>query len=442
MSNEKMELIEKVLTANKVQEYEIYLTERKAYESIILKDKVDKERNVKSFDYVLRILDQRGDKTGIGIVKGNSIKSPEIEQNIKVCVKLSKINTSSKYYFPSKSATQKVSTFDKNIVDDPLNIKNDLVKELLLEIQQKRNVYPTFGRFRVHFDKKYLRNSNSINIGTQKTYFFIEFSLKAQKNGRLSEFWPYIFVKDRNQLDFPKRVKKWTKLAQDTLNAKLPIPSKDAIVIFPPPVLHDALNPVIGVHASGRAFHEKVSKFNINKPVASENISMYDDGLLEGCLAVNSWDGEGTPHQRNEIIKKGYFQKILFDQKNAILESKNSTGNGLKGIAGSIVNGISNLEISPGDITLDEMVSNIDEGYYIESFSDLNPSELTGAFGAEIRNGYYIKDGKIENPIKLGNVSGNILKMIKNCVYVSKEREFFANNLFPYMAFKNLTVSS
>ncbi len=442
MSNEKIELIEKVLNAKKVQEYEIYLTERKAYESIFLKDKVDKERDVNNFEYVLRILNQRGNKTGIGIVKGNSIKPQEIEQNITTCNKLSKINLSSKYYFPSKEPAQKVSTSDKNIIVDPLNIKNDLVKELLSEIQQKKDVSPTFGRFRIHIDNKYLRNSNSIDIGAQKTYFFIEFSLKAQQKGKLSEFWPYIFIKDREQLDFPKRIEKWAKLAQDTLKAKLPKPSKDAIVIFSPQVLHHAINPVVELHTSGKAFHEKESLFNINEMVASENISMFDDGLLEGCLAVNGWDGEGTPHQRNAIIKKGSFQKLLYDQKHAILESTKSTGNGLKGIDGSIFNGISNLEISPGNITLDEMVSNIDEGYYIEAFSDLQPSELTGDFGAEIRNGYYIKDGKIDTPIKMGNVSGNILKMLKNCLYISKEREFFANNLLPYMAFKNLTVSS
>ncbi|MHA2179921.1 MAG: metallopeptidase TldD-related protein [Promethearchaeota archaeon] len=442
MSNENIELIEKVLKAKEVQEYEIYLIEREAYESIFLKDRVDKERIVNNSEYVLRILNQRGNETGIGITKGNSIKPQVIEQNINTCIKLSKINLGSKYYFPSKESAQNVSTFDKDIIDNPLNIKNVLANELLSQIQQKRDVTPTFGRFRIHIDNRYLRNSSSIDIGTQKTYFFVEFSLKAQQKGKLSEFWPFLFIKDREQLDFPKRIEKWANLAQDTLKAKLPKSSNNAIVIFSPQVLHDAINPVVELHVSGRAFHEKVSLFNRDEMVASENISMYEDGLLEGCLGVNGWDGEGTPHQRNAIIKKGRFQKLLFDQKFAILESTKSTGNGLKGINGSILNGISNLEISPGNITLDEMVSNIDEGYYIEAFSDLDPSELTGDFGAEIRNGYYIKDGKIESPIKMGNVSGNIIKMLKNCLYISKEREYFANNLLPYMAFKNLTVSS
>jgi PmbA protein len=442
MTNEKIEVIERVLKSRKVSEYEIFLKERKAYESIFLKDKVDNVRDISDFDYSIRILSQKENTTGIGIVKGNTIKPQEIEENINTCIKLSEFNLSSKYYFPSMKLAQKISISDKNIIKDPLGTKEDLVEELLSEIKQRKDIIPTFGRFRVHIDKTFLRNSNSIDTDALKTYFFIEFSLKAQRNGKLSEFWPFIFIKEKKHLNLRKRVDKWANLANNTLKAKLPKPAKNATIIFSPAVLHDALNPVIECQTSGKAFHEKVSLIRMDDKVASENITVIDDGLLEGGLATNRWDGEGTPHQRNEIIKKGYFKKMLFDQKYAILENTESTGNGKRAMDGSVFNGISNLEIIAGDMSLEEIISNLNEGYYIEQFSDLNPSELTGTFGAEIRNGYYIRDGKFESPIKLGNVSGNVLEMIKNCLYISKEREFFGNNLLPYMVFKNLTVSS
>jgi len=442
MTHEKIEFIEKILKSRKIQEYEIFLRGRKAYESIFLKDKVDNQRSISDFEYSFRILSQKENKTGIGIVKGNSLKPREIEKNIDTCIELSKINLSTKYHFPSRSSTQKISLYDKNVIDDPIGTKNDLVEELLSEIKQNRDVSPTFGRFRVHIDELFLRNSNSIDRSALRSYFFIEFSLKAQKEGKLSEYWPFLFIKEKKHLNLAKRVEKWANLAQETSKAKPPKPAKNATIIFSPQVLHDAINPVIGFHASGKAFHEKVSLFKTNEKVATENITMFDDGLLEGGLAINGWDGEGTPHQRNEIITNGFFQKMLFDQKYAMVENTESTGNGKKSRDGSINNGISNLEISPGDMTLNEILSNIKEGYYIEQFSWLNPSELTGTFGAEIRNGYYIKDGKFDTPIKLGNVSGNVIEMIKNCLYISKEREFFANTLFPYMVFKNLTVSS
>ena len=164
--------------------------------------------------------------------------------------------------------------------------------------------------------------------------------------------------------------------------------------------------------------------------------------MLEGGLSSSSWDSEGNPHQITEVIKNGVFQNRLYDQKYAMLEAKQSTGNAKRAENGTVVNWISNLKILPGDISFNDMISDIKEGYFITKFSWLKPDEVSGNFGAEIRNGYYIKNGEILNPIKLGNVSGNVLEMMKNCEYISKEREFNENTLFPYMTFKNLNVSS
>lgn len=442
MSNEKLELIEKRLRLKDVKEFEIFLVERKSYESIFLKDRVDNDREVNHFNYLLRILYQKNDKTGIGLVSGNSLNLNEIDKNIETCILSARSNISSKFYFPNKQEIQNVLISDEKILQDPLGIKIDLVEQLLSEIKQLKNTKPTFGRFRVHIDHIFLKNSNSIDINSLKTYFFIEFSLKAQENGKLAEYWPFEFIKEIQFLNFSKRVKNWSHLAQDTLKAHPPKPNNNATIIFSPQVLSQSINPVIGNHASGKAFHQKISRLKINEKSASENITIIDDGLLEGGFNTMGWDSEGSPHQRNVIINKGIFQKRLYDQKDAIQGNEDSTGNGMRSLNGSVETGISNFEILSGEMSLEEIITEIKDGYYVEQFSWLRPSELSGNFGAEIRNGYYIKNGKFENPIKLGNISGNVLKMIRNCIYLSKEREYFVNTLFPYMVFENLTVSS
>jgi predicted Zn-dependent protease len=87
-----------------------------------------------------------------------------------------------------------------------------------------------------------------------------------------------------------------------------------------------------------------------------------------------------------EVLKNGVFQNRLYNQKYAILDDVLSTGNAKRAESGTVVNGISNLKILPGDISLEEMISNVKEGYYIEQFSWLHPDETSGNFGAEIRN--------------------------------------------------------
>ncbi|KKL49034.1 hypothetical protein LCGC14_2319560, partial [marine sediment metagenome] len=56
MDNENLDLIESRLISRKVEEYEIFYTNTKAYESIFLKNKVETERDINSFEYILRIL--------------------------------------------------------------------------------------------------------------------------------------------------------------------------------------------------------------------------------------------------------------------------------------------------------------------------------------------------------------------------------------------------
>ncbi len=442
MSIEKLDRIEAILKSKKIQEFEIFFVEKNIFETIFLKDKAENEREISDFEYFLRILTQKEDKTGIGVVKGNSLESSQIEKNIDTCLLLSKINSSSKYDFPSQVNISPLNTADKRILSDPLTVKKDLAEILISEVNQQKDVLPTFLRFRIHSNHSFLRNSNDLKLDARKTYFFMEFSLKAQENGKLSEFWDCGYYKEKEHLNFNERVSSWARRAKDTLRAVEPKPSENAIVIFSPSVLKESINPVIGVHSLAKAYAEKISRFNIGDVVASESITIIDDGLLEGGLSSNAWDSEGNPHQVTEVIKNGVFQNRLYDQMYAMLEEKKSTGNAKRAESGTVVNGISNFKILPGDISFNDMVSDIKEGYYIDKFSWLNPSEVTGNFGAEIRSGYYIKNGEFKNPIKLGNVSGNVLEMVKNCVYISKEREFIENALFPYMAFNNLNVSS
>jgi PmbA protein len=442
MMSEKLDQVESVLKTQKIEEYEIYLIERHLFETILLKNKRDVEREITDFEYFIRILSQREDGTGIGVIKGNSLDSKQIERNISRCVELSKVNSGPRYHFPETSNPSKIITAEDKLAKNPLTIKNDLVEELISNCADQSDIEAPFGRFRTHIHQNYLRNSNNLDLDSLKTFYFIELSLKAEKNGALSEFWDVSYYKNREHLKFKERVKEWANMARDTLNARVPEPEKEAIVVFPPNVLREAINPVVGHHSLAKTHFEKSSQFKADVQVASDQFTLVDDGLLEDGLGSNSWDAEGIPHQKTVIIEDGKFKNRLYDYKYALLEDMKSTGNATRSFSGTVTNGISNFVIHAGDISKREMISEIKKGYYIQKFSWLNPNTVQGFFGAEIRNGYYIENGEFKYPIKLGNVSGNVLEMIKQCLYISREREYCQESYFPYITFKNLTVSS
>jgi PmbA protein len=441
MTNEKLNIIENGLKKKGISEYEIYLVDQKLYETIFMKTEPDNERQASSFEYFIRILDQRKEETGIGVINGSSLNPTQIEKNIDLCQKLSNLNNSSKYSFPLKKKIVNIKTADEKILNDPVGIKKDLSEELISEAKNQKEVSTTFGRFRIHVNEAFLRNSNGVDLNSLSTFIYIEYALKAQKGQKLAEFWDSGYYKEINHLNLSKRIKNWAKIAKDTLIAEIPKSSDNATVIFTPDVLSEAITPV-GFHATGMAHHQKISSTNLGDVVASDNFTLYDNGLLEGGMNTRAWDAEGNPRQNTEVISKGVFKNRIYDEKYAFLEKKKSTGNARREGNGVIMNGGTNYDIAAGDLSLEKMISKIDDGYYINKFSWLNPDTISGNFGVEIRNGYYVKNGELSTPIKLGNVSGNVLEMIKNCLFISKEREFCENALLPYIAFSGLDVSS
>jgi len=442
VTNEKLNQIENILKSQKIEEYEIYLVEKNLFETILLKNTRDVEREITDFEYFIRILSQRENGTGIGVIRGNSLDSKQIERNISRCLELSNVNSGPEYHFPETSNPPKIITAEDKLIKNPVAVKNDLVEELISICADQKNIEAPFGRFRAHIHHNYLRNSNNIDLDSLKTLYFIELSLKAEKNGALSEFWDASYYKNIEHLKFKERIKEWANMARDTLKAKVPDPEKEAIVIFPPSVLREAINPVIGNHSLAKTHFENISQFNVDEQVASNPFTLMDDGLLEGGLDSNPWDAEGIPHQKTVVIDNGIFKNRLYDYKYALLEDMKSTGNATRSSGGTVSNGISNFVIDAGEISKKEMISEIKKGYYIQKFSWLNPNPVQGFFGAEIRNGYYIENGEFKYPIKLGNVSGNVLEMVKQCLYISKERDYCQDSYFPYIAFKDLTVSS
>ena len=441
MIQEILNFIEKRLKAKNIEEYDILLKTKKNYENTFLKDATDAFREVQSMEYMIRIYN-RYDEPGMGIVHSNELKEERLDKIIDNCVTLSKINKTTKYEFPEPQHYNKVKTTESKIMEDPIAVLDDLSEELNASIKDQKDVVPTFGRLGVLIRGNYLRNCKGADLSDQSTYLFLEYAIKAEEGKDLAEFWDVNLYKNIEHLDLTERMKHWAKLAIDTLKAKQPKPVKNAKIVFPPKILMHAINPVIGYHATGQAHFEKVSALEINKESASETFSINDNGLLEGCLSTFPWDGEGSPTSDTILIKDGIFKNRIYDQRFAILEDKKSTGNGSRTVDGSVVNSITNLEIAAGNEKIEDLLKDIKDGLYIEKFSWLNPDRLSGSFGTEIRNAYLIRDGELADPIKGGNVSGNVMMMIKQCLGITKERKYVQNCLFPYIAFDGLTISS
>jgi PmbA protein len=436
------ELVKRI-KLTKIPMWDVYCVHTDLYENQFRKFDIEITRQAVDFYYIIRVFAEKGDQFGVGVVKANTVKPSHFNPLIKQAQQLAKLNITPKYELPQRGQSYpSIKLAENKIVTDPEGVLRDNSEELNSIVQSLPHVKPTFGKLRIYISTKGLRNSEGLNLTDAKTSLFLEYPLKAEDNGKLAEFWGRTEVKNLQQLDLQNRLAKWAEITVDSLRAKVPPSAKSISVIFPPKIVNDAFSTTIGYHATGAALADGISRFKQGEMVAIDTFSLKDNGIMPDGLAVANWDGEGTPQRATPLIERGKFRNYLFDQKYAKLQKASSTGNGNRTVDGIIVNSTTNLEIPAGTDSVDALISSIKYGILIEEFSWLNPSEVSGDFGAEIRNGYLIENGRKTTPIKGGNLSGNTFEMIKAIEGSSKERKTEENYKFPYLKFSGLILSS
>lgn len=333
--SEHISEIEEQMVAAGVTEFEIFLVHDSIYENQFLLQDLDINKEGQVWSYTIRLLEQKGDKTGIGTVRGMSFRPREIQAVIQQAVTMATLNTEPFYQFPGPtSAYPSLESGEPSPADDPQGILSEQTG-VLLNALPAAGVTPTFGKLRLVLEERWLRNSTGVDASAADNHWFIEFALKAEAGTKKAEFWGTHYSARVMDLQLEERIPTWGTYAQDALSAELPSVEEGTVIIFPPKVLAEALVPVIGYHASSAARQENTTRFDtIGTEVARPDFSLWDDGLLAGGLGSAPWDGEGVTQQRTPIIADGQFQGWLYDQRQALIFGEAPTGNGIRGGSG------------------------------------------------------------------------------------------------------------
>ncbi|MFH1850540.1 MAG: TldD/PmbA family protein [archaeon] len=190
-------------------------------------------------------------------------------------------------------------------------------------------------------------------------------------------------------------------------------------VVFDPLPYSNILNQV-GNAASAFYVDSGLSCFKgaIGKRVASSCLTLADDGTLPNGLASSKYDAEGRPSQKTILIERGVLKTYLHNTSTAKRYKTASTAN-----AGLIAPEPTNLVLSGGDRSRDELISDVKKGLYLtNTWYTRFQNHQTGDFSTIPRDGaFYIKNGKIMHPVKDIRVSDNIIRILKNSVELAND---------------------
>jgi len=160
-------------------------------------------------------------------------------------------------------------------------------------------------------------------------------------------------------------------------------------------------------------------KDKIGEKVASELVTVYDDGLLEGGLLTRRFDDEGVPSQKTLVIDRGVLRSFLYDSHSANKVGAESTGNasrtGVAAYASTPALEASNFRFMEGDRAAEELVGEVDEGllvYGVQGAHSSNPE--SGEFSVVATPVWKIEGGEVAGAVRGVMLTGVVFDVLRN----------------------------
>jgi len=187
-------------------------------------------------------------------------------------------------------------------------------------------------------------------------------------------------------------------------------------VVYDPRVSNSLVGHVIGA-ANGASVARKTTflKDSLGKQLFNGNIRIIDDPLRVRGLRSQSFDAEGVTTVKRAIIDEGVLTTWLLDCATARELGLQTTGHAHRGVSSSPSPGAYNLHMEAGDVSPEDLIADIKEGFYV---TDLIGSGVNGVTGDYSRGagGFWIENGKLTYAVSEITIAGHLFEMFKSLI--------------------------
>ncbi len=186
-----------------------------------------------------------------------------------------------------------------------------------------------------------------------------------------------------------------------------------APVVFDPRVSRSLLGHFAGA-ISGQAVARGTSflKDALGTTVFAEGIEIVDDPGRPRGLASKPFDGEGVANAKRVLIDAGRLTGWLLDSASARQLGLETTGNASRGTAGPPSPAASNLYLAAGSASPEELIAEIDSGFYVAELIGFGVNPLTGDYSRGA-SGFWIEKGRKAFPVSELTIAGNLVEMFR-----------------------------
>ena len=170
----------------------------------------------------------------------------------------------------------------------------------------------------------------------------------------------------------------------------------------------------------------------LGKTVASEIVNMTDfanTAFGEETPYPIYVDDEGTIAGDAVLIKDGVLTGYMHNRESAAHFGHEPAGNARAyAFSDEPLIRMRNTAILPGTSKLEDMITSIDDGYYLVGWNN-GQADLTSEFMFSVVEGYEIKKGKIARAIRDATISGVAFELLKTITMLSDDMNWTSNGM-------------
>lgn len=159
----------------------------------------------------------------------------------------------------------------------------------------------------------------------------------------------------------------------------------------------------------------------LGQRVASEMITLVDDGRFPSGFGTMMYDDEGTPTEETVIIDNGVLKGFIHSRETALQFNVDPTGNARAwSFEYDPIIRMRNTYIAPGDQTPEELMEDEKDGYFLMGGGS-GQADFNGEFMFGIQEAVKIEKGELKESFRGATISGNAFEVLKKVKGVGKD---------------------
>ncbi len=200
------------------------------------------------------------------------------------------------------------------------------------------------------------------------------------------------------------------------------VKTQRAAVIFAPEVGRSILGGILAA-VNGETVLQGGSFLGnrLNQKIASDLVTLVDDGTRPKGLGSQPFDGEGVPTQKRVIVEAGVLKGFMYNTSVAKRAGVASTGNASRGGFTSLPGiGPHNFYMAAGATAPDDIVKTTKVGLLLKGVTGYGINAVNGNYsgGAE---GLWIENGAVAFPVKGLTIAGTAADMLNGIDFVGND---------------------